>query len=197
MGEIRTSAEIEADLLYPLRVFYERVGRALPECERVEGMRMPEPIRQLLVHENDMTPTLERHHGCEVGLRVMERFEDGEGYYRQVVLVRDSDGQPVEFGAIRIALALYRPGAQALIREGILPLGHILREHAVEHRSQPRGYFCIEADEWIAFALGMERGESLVLFGRRNVLVNHAGAVLADVVEILPPMAQGIEETVQ
>jgi len=33
----------------------------LPEIEQVTGEEMPEQFRQLLVHQHDMTPTLEKY----------------------------------------------------------------------------------------------------------------------------------------
>ena len=47
-----------------------------PECHfrrsrRIEGARVPEPYRGLLVHEKDMTPTLEAFHGGDIHLRIL------------------------------------------------------------------------------------------------------------------------------
>lgn len=187
MGEIRTSRELTADLLYPLQLFYRRVQRPLPTFERVMGESVPEPFRQLLVHQHDMTPTLEAFHDSAIELNLIERYDDEEGYFRQVLLLREPDRAPVEYGAIRIGLAHFRPNVQKLIRQGVVPLGRILNDHAVAHRSMPKGYFKVEADHGIAAALGIEPLNQ-ALFGRRNVLLNHADQVLADVVEILPPV---------
>ena len=45
---------------YPLDAFYEQRGEHLPVIGRVEPSSMPEPYRSLLVHDNDMTPTLRK-----------------------------------------------------------------------------------------------------------------------------------------
>ena len=42
---------------HPLDEFYANAGRALPKIEAVDGIAVPEPYRQLLVHDGDMTPT--------------------------------------------------------------------------------------------------------------------------------------------
>ena len=47
------------NLIYPLSEFYEQSGLSLPSVARVEGQDIPARYRSLLVHEHDMTPTLE------------------------------------------------------------------------------------------------------------------------------------------
>ena len=49
-------------LLYPLSEFYQQLGRPLPEARTLQPEEMPETHRRLLVHERDMTPTLEAAH---------------------------------------------------------------------------------------------------------------------------------------
>ncbi len=48
--------------VHPLDDFYARAGMRLPRIERLAGDDIPEPYRALLVHENDMTPTLEKYY---------------------------------------------------------------------------------------------------------------------------------------
>ena len=50
-------------------------GRTLPPIEQVPGESVPEPYRQLLVHQDDMTPTLEKFHGDRVHLTIVQRAE--------------------------------------------------------------------------------------------------------------------------
>ncbi len=191
MTDLRTEDRLTADLMYPLKLFYERIDRPAPPFERIFGQQMPQPHKQLLMHDGDMTPTLEAYHGDRLHLRKLDEYHDDTGYFRQVVLVRDRDGAAVEFGAIRIVLPMFPVPVQRLIREGRVPLGAILGEHAVAHRSRPRGFFRVRSDEWIDAALGLGPGSEHTLYGRRNVLVNHADQTVADVVEILPPGGGG------
>ena len=58
---------------HPLDEFYARSGLPLPPLEQVDGETVPEPYKTLLVHRNDMTPTLEDFHGRSVHLRVLGR----------------------------------------------------------------------------------------------------------------------------
>ncbi|MFO1498830.1 MAG: hypothetical protein U1G07_10630 [Verrucomicrobiota bacterium] len=91
---------------YPLDDFYARARLPLPEIEMIEPAEMPEPYRRLLVHNNDMTPTLSAYHARVIHLRVLGRQYRDDYYFREVVLVTDETELPVEFGAIRINLAL-------------------------------------------------------------------------------------------
>jgi chorismate-pyruvate lyase len=175
------------DLLYPLTEFYEQAGLSLPEVERMEASQIPEPYRSLLVHENDMTPTLERFHQQPVRLRMLNHQRRGDVYSREVLLLVSGSNTPVEFGAIRIYLHHFSPPAQQLILENRRPLGSILSSERITHTSHPRAYIRIASDMTIGQALQMESSQRL--YGRRNVLLNSSEEVLAEIVEILPPLA--------
>lgn len=177
--------KIDNPLLEPLAVFYARVKRALPRAEALEGEAVPQPYRRLLVHQGDMTPTLEAFHGKTIHLKVIECNKDCHRYERQVVLVLDGSERPVEFGAIRIHLENFPEGAREAIVEGHRPLGTILARRKIAHRSRPSAYFRIQPDEFIRSALALDGDKEL--YGRRNTLTDAEGRVLAEIVEILPP----------
>ena len=84
---------------HPLDEFYARMGLTLPPLEQVDGEAVPQPYRQLLVHHNDMTPTLEKFHQHDIHLRLLGRRHRGDEYFREVVLLLDGTNQAVEFGA--------------------------------------------------------------------------------------------------
>jgi len=186
---MNTSAETNiesptSNITHPLDEFYARSGLPLPPLQQIEGEEMPEPYKTLLVHQNDMTPTLENYHGRSVHLRVLGREHRGNTYSRQVVLHLEGDEQPVEFGAIKIHLALFAPAAREQILREQWPLGHILKDHAIAHASQPQGFLRIASDPLINSVLGLTGAH--VLYGRRNTLSDSAGRSLAEIVEILP-----------
>lgn len=172
-------------LAYPLDEFYIRSGMPLPPIERADPADIPEPCRSLLVHNNDMTPTLAAYHASTIGLRVLSRHHQDDFYMRQVVLLAEGAKSPVEFGAIRINLALFSPATRRLILEERSPLGHLLGLHAVPHSSRPKAFFRLQADPFMIEALQLRQPG--ILFGRRNTLSDPVGRPLAEVVEILPP----------
>lgn len=172
-------------IAYPLDEFYARSGLVLPPLDRVDGEAVPEPYRTLLVHERDMTSTLEGFHGSGVHLRLIGRENRGEEYFREVVLVLDGSEQPVEFGAIQINLHRFPKVAQARILEEEFPLGRILKDCGIEYISRPQAFLRIASDKTINGLLKLSGAH--LLYGRRNTLSNSAGEALAQIVEILPP----------
>ena len=171
-------------LLDPLDRFYLASGMPVPEATEIEGESIVEPYRSLLVHENDMTPTLEAAYRQRIHLRPVHRLVEGEVMLRQVVLVLDANERPVEFGAIRIQLKYLPPEARRLVLEVRLPLGRVLQDFFIEHCSRPAAYFSMHADALIGG--GLELPSLQQLYGRRNKLLMPSGEVLAEVVEILP-----------
>ncbi len=174
-----------AGAVFPLNEFYRRSGTELPRFELMAGEDLPEPWRALLVHERDMTPTLEAHHGGEIHIEVLGRERRDDDYFREVILRLDRDDGPVEFGANRIALGLLPPLVRRLVLQEQLPLGHILKAHEVVHSGKPSAFFRVEADALMGRALGVNPGQAL--YGRRNTLRDTQGRPISEVVEILPP----------
>src|SRR2546425_4426962 len=104
-------------LAHPLDDFYAQAGLTLPPLQQVDGEAVPPPYKRLIVHHNDMTPTLEKFYGQDIHLRVLGRRRKGDEYFREVVLLLDSNDQPVEFGAIKIDLHLFSEEARKQILE--------------------------------------------------------------------------------
>ena len=182
----RQPTQAEIDFIYPLVESYQAAGQALPNIHRIEEWDMPQPYRRLLAHDNDMTSTLEHFHKAGIHVRAMEHFTDGLIYRREVVLLLDGTEEPVEFGSIRIRLTRFPAGAQRLIREAYQPLGAILQRCHIDFTSRPKGYIRVETDDVINMALGLSGRQWL--YGRCNGLYNLERKILADIVEILPPI---------
>jgi chorismate-pyruvate lyase len=172
------------DILYPLSEFYAEAGSPLPGASPIEGRVMPEPYRSMLVHQRDMTPTLEEVYGSRIDLRVLKYSLRENVFSRQIVLIKP-DGTIVEFGAIKIYLDRFPAAAAARVMEMRQPLGTILKTEGVVHVSRPAGYFEVRSDAVIGAALALDSPH--LLFGRRNALLDAAGETLARVIEILPP----------
>ena len=171
--------------VYPLDEFYARAGLSLPRIEVIAGSEIPEPYHALLVHNNDMTPTLEAFHGADIHLEILRSEPRGEFYLREVVLRLDQSNTPVEFGANKINLNLYGPVVRQLILQEHLPLGHILKTHHVPHTTQPKAFLRLQSDAFIDRALGLKH--PCVLYGRRATIWDPQQRPLSEIVEILPP----------
>lgn len=172
-------------LLRPLSEFYEQSGLALPAANLIEGHEMPEPYRRLLVHESDMTPTLEAAYGQTIHLHVLKHSLRDNVFSRQVLLVLEDDKTAVEFGGIKIYFDHLPEEAKRLVLEERQPLGTILNTQRVAHESHPSAYLQVTADSVMREAFNLP--EPRMLYGRCNVLSDPARNVIAQVVEILPP----------
>lgn len=170
--------------LMPFHFFYEKSDTPLPDFTFLDKAEMPYPYRSMLVHENDMTPTLAAFHHSKLYLEVHEHERANDYLIRLVTLHAASDDRPVEFGAIGIHLDGFPDKVRDLIVEGNLPLGGILGEYQVEHSGSPTAFFSVPADALIAKALHQTPGETL--YGRCNELLDSDGMAIADIVEILP-----------
>ncbi len=165
--------------------FCRCAGLSLPSVEKIAGASMPEPYRSLLVHDRDMTPTLEEFWGETIHLQPLQVREADGVLFREVTLVTDLTGLRTEFGGIKISLEHFSDAARSKILAGEVPLGRILGDLRIRHKSQPIGFFSFAGDQATRDALAVDPG--CTLFGRHTVL--HAdGRLLAEVVEILPPI---------
>ncbi len=185
---VPSASSVGHALAHPLDEFYARSGQPLPPLQQIDGEEVPEPYKTLLVHQSDMTSTLENFHRQSIHLRVLGRKRCGDEYFREVVLHLDDTEKPVEFGAIKIHLDRFPAPARQLILDERWPLGHILKDCAVAYTSRPKAFLRLASDKLINSVLGLTGAH--VLFGRRNTLSDAAGQSLAEIVEILPPTAK-------
>jgi hypothetical protein len=170
--------------VYPLDALYARAGLPLPQIEKIPPEEMPEPYRSLLVHHNDMTPTLERFHGANIHLRILHREQRGDFYFRQVALVLDGSEKPVEFGANKVSLLIFPPKARHLILEERLPLGTVLKECQMGHSTVAKAFFQVMPDQLISSVLHLNSHGTL--YGRKATIMDSQKRPLSEVVEILP-----------
>ncbi len=170
-------------VLYPLDVVYTRAGVTIPKVKVVTPDQIPLPYRSLLVHDIDMTVTLERHFGDRVALRPLSTFTVGRSYFRRVLLVQEYSGRPVEMGAIRIRLDAFSQRVQAKIRRNEIPLGRLLKEGGVKYRSHPTAFLAITPNPEMMGVFWMR--EPRTLYGRRTQVIRH-GSKVGDIVEVLP-----------
>lgn len=191
LHEVSSLPALDGRLLYPLGELLDTSALAVSEREAPGGPPLPEPQRGLLVHDRDMTSTLAAFHGEPIGLDVLTRRREGTSLYRQVLLRGTASQRIVEYGAIRIELSAFPTDARFAVLEGRTPLGAILAQYRIRYTSRPRLFFAVEADASLGRLLGLEEraGDSGLLYGRRNVLADPSGSTLAEVVEILPPIA--------
>lgn len=171
------------EVLYPLNLAYERAGLAPPAAESIDPDAIPSPYRNLLVHEQDMTMTLEQHFGGQIALRPLSTFSKGSSYFRRVLLVQTYSGRPVEMGAIRMNLDAFDTTIRAQIRRNDIPLGRLLRDGRVDYRSRPKVFLAVTPNPEMMGVFWMR--EPRTLYGRQTEVMLK-GRKIGDIVEILP-----------
>ena len=112
----------------------------LRDFDVISTDQMPQPYRDLLVHEHHMTVTVEAHHGSLVDVKVLERKREGDSYARKILLAKQTDGRIVQFGLVLIWLNYCSPEVRAEIVAEKTPLGRILISHNVLRRIEPTDY---------------------------------------------------------
>ena len=170
---------------FPLSEFYAHAKLPLPRIEMITGDAVPEPYKSLLVHHNDMTPTLEAFHKSNLHLEIVSRERRGDFYFREVVLRLNRDEQPVEFGANKLYVGRFPEEVRELILAEEVPLGRILADCGVKHRTETKAFLRVESDALIAEKF--ELAAPAVLYGRKALISDLQGRPLSEVVEILPP----------
>src|SRR5262245_19600947 len=170
-------------ILYPLDLAYTQAGIAQPKVHEISPKDIPFPYRSLLVHENDMTLTLERHFGGPVKLRTLSTVTSGSWYLRRVLLVQEYSGRPVEMGAIRLRTDVFPQKVRSQIQKNETPLGRLLRDGGVDFKSQPRVFLAVEPNNEMMGVFWMR--EPRTLYGRQTELFQ-GGLKLGDIIEILP-----------
>lgn len=167
--------------------FGRQAELTFPPPQPVPPAALPSPFRQLLAHGQDMTSTLERFYQTRLGLRALRRERHGPYYVREVVLTT-AGGQPVEYGVICVRLSAFPPVVQEEILAERLPLGRLLQDHEQPCVCRPQEFYRIGPHPYLAAQLGAAAGPEGYC-GRRNLLLNAEHRLLADVMEILSPVA--------
>lgn len=155
----------------------------MPAWDTVKPDQIPPPYHSMLVHDNDMTSTLEGHYGGRVVLRALSTFFSGPWYFRRVLLVQEYTGRPVEMGAIRIRLDAFGSRLKAAILKNEIPLGRVLADGRFTYTSRVKDYLSITPNPEMMGVFWMR--EPLTLYGRRTEIL-HAGRKIGDIVEVLP-----------
>ena len=175
------------NVLYPLDVVYRRAGVEIPKVKVVQPGDIPLPYRSLLVHDSDMTLTLEHHFGGRVVLRPLSTFTSRGSYFRRVLLVQEYAGRPVEMGAIRMRLDAFGARLRNKILRNEIPLGRILRDERFSYKSEAKAFLAVTPNPEMMGVFWMR--EPRILYGRRTEIIRH-GTKIGDIVEVLPMVSR-------
>ena len=168
--------------------------------EHVPAVVIPEPYRQLLVHDHHMTLAMEQFHGHEVKVHVLQRCVQDDGYHRSSALTVPASlpghtlGRPggifpgervVQFGAIRFNFAFVTNDVRDEIIAEQIPLGQVLIDHNVLRHIDLGAILRITCGPGLARLFGCAVG--LETHGRlATIFCNRRPAV--DLLEISAPL---------
>ncbi len=123
----RTSQLEPADLV---RWFYDDL-QEFGILSEVAADELPPAMRQLLVHDDHMTVSMEAFHQSPVDVQVLGTRRDDSHYVRMSLLTRAVDGVVVQLGFVRILRRKMAPSVWQEITSERVPLGRILISHNV------------------------------------------------------------------
>ncbi len=124
-----------------MNAFYTSNGRRIPEITPLTPRAIPQPYHKLLVHDRNMTSTLEAFHAGPVYIDPLNMVQDEEETSREVILRRQSDDRAVEYGASWVFHRHLPAEASKLIREAKVPLGTVLKLCDCLHSVEALRYF--------------------------------------------------------
>lgn len=156
----------------------------LPHCEPILPEEIPDPYRQLLVHHNHMTVTLEQHHNDKVRVVPYQVHRQGDLYARKLDLITENGNKIVMTGLMLFNFAFCSDTVRDLIIEQKTPLGRILIEHNIMRRVSAGTYLRFEADDDLVARFRLE--EPRPAYGRlATIFYDEQPAV--DLLEIVSP----------
>lgn len=160
----------------------------------VEPDDIEEPFRTMLVHSQDMTPTLEHSAGSRIGLVVLCREISGNVLLRQVLLLAEElDRTPLVLGNIEIGLNHLPEHARELVMDGVIPFGAILRQEQIDHWNSPGEFFRLRLSAPLSKHFDAAFGQ--ITYGRSRIITDRNEAILAQVMEILSPRYASVVKT--
>lgn len=158
-----------------------------PVAIEVPATQVPQPYRRLLVHQHHMTVTVEEYYGSPVNVRVLDSYRQGNEYARKILLTTQSDGRVVQFGLVRINLAVCPEAVRDEILEGKTPLGRVLIRHNMLRRIEPVAFLVVTLDDDLANWFAAAKGS--VTYGRLGVIYSGERPAV-QVLEILAPISE-------
>ena len=142
----------------------ELLGLFHPQSEQFAVVRtvdhdaVPSPYRELLDHRSHMTVAMEQYHGGAVRLRVVQVRETvGDiGPYAREILLHGPDGRVVQYGIVRLDLAVVDADTAAAVRGAKVPIGRVLIDAGMLRDVHDVGLVEVVPGAGLAGLLGMD-----------------------------------------
>jgi chorismate-pyruvate lyase len=175
---------VSPDLDVLIALFYDR-PQELGSFEEVDSHDLSRDYRMLLAHDSHMTVTVERFHNCPVDVRVLATQLAGNLYARKILLARQTDGQIVQFGIMRLDLTAVGPEVRKEVEGRQIPLGRILIAHNVLREVHLTKLWKVTPGEDLRRLFSLTGGQ--VTYGRTAV-IHFNGEPAVELLEIVAPV---------
>ncbi len=149
----------------------------------VKAADLPEIPRSLLAHESHMTETVEQFHRSLVDVAVLRSRKEGAHYSREILLTTVDSGFVVQYGIVRLNLAMLEDAVVAEIESENKPLGRILKEHDVLRTVRLENLFSIQPGKHLSDLLQIEEGQNC--YGRTAMIFCDSVPTI-ELLEIVP-----------
>jgi len=179
-----SSTHAPPDLLTLIGLFYDE-PEALAEFDEVSAASMPTVYQRLLDHQNHMTVTVEDFHGSPVDVRVIRKSVTATHYAREILLTRQSDGQVVQYGIMRVDLAYLDEPVRREIESESSPLGRILIEHDVMREVRLSKLWHVQPGPALAELFALQA--PLPITYGRTAMIRCNGVPAIELLEIVTP----------
>ena len=157
--------------------------------ERAEHLPIalvPEPYKQMLVHDQHMTVTMEAYYNSKVDVKVIGRRLDGNVYSRKILLLKTGTDTVVQFGIVRFNFDYVTLAVREEILKGEIPMGRVLINHNVLRHIDLGAVLRLTAGPALAESLQMKPQQ--ITYGRlATIFCNQQPAV--DLLEIPAPLS--------
>ena len=161
------SSHLALELDSLLGLFYEQ-SNTLGSFQLQRADDCPASYQKMLAHKSHMTVTVERRHGCPVGVEVLQSETTEQHYLREILLRRSVDQRVVQYGIVRLALSAIQPSVRDEIMAQEIPLGRVLIQHNVLRQVQLNGLWKVECGAKLADCFGVSIGH--ITYGRTALI---------------------------
>ena len=170
------------DLQTLVDLFFDNPS-VLGSFNEITSASVPEPDRSLLNHSSHMTVTLEEFHKCKVEVAVLDKRQDSTHYSRKILLRRESDGQTVLFGLVRLHTQFLGEEVRQEILSEEIPLGRVLINHNVLRHVKLLSLWEVVPGPYLVNEIGFDPNEKCYA---RTALIYCNGVPGVELMEMVP-----------
>ena len=151
------------------------------KLEFIDASQVPQPFKDLLCHENNLTAVLEKTYGG-LNVEVLETYITADEIYNRLVNLNSPSGRILTHALLSVNLQNLPESMREAVKEGKVPFGRLLRKHVRERRVQFKACWKVGS----SFNQAILSNQKPSTYARTVVIVCN-GLEAAEVLEIIVP----------